>query len=303
MKENRQDNKQKKFEYLRKEIDNIDNEIIRLLNKRLEIAKKIGIIKEYNNSAIFKPERENKILDKLLQYNKIYNGLLSENYLNEIYKNIIKSSRSIQGSLQFFHAEDYKNNVLNNTLIEIFGENIKLSSINNYKNNENITLNRLQSILKDNPNNLGILKKAQYYHLIDDSYKNIFSTNKLMTDFQVILELIVNKEIFYLLSCSNSPETTSINTDITDNPEKNLILAHTIDIDNNIYNELYNELDLFLSRKNIYNNIKETLNHIKIILISDEINEETKNNIIYIFKKYKINVKILGYYIKSYYFN
>ena len=42
---------------LRKEIDKLDDELIKLLNKRMEMVKKVGERKRADNSTIYRPER------------------------------------------------------------------------------------------------------------------------------------------------------------------------------------------------------------------------------------------------------
>lgn len=48
---------------LRKKIDEIDDELLRLLKDRLEVSKKIGEIKKKNNMPIYDPVREQEIID------------------------------------------------------------------------------------------------------------------------------------------------------------------------------------------------------------------------------------------------
>lgn len=53
----------KKIEELRKQIDEIDNEMRILFEKRIEIIKKIGIIKKENNTSIKDANRENEVIN------------------------------------------------------------------------------------------------------------------------------------------------------------------------------------------------------------------------------------------------
>ncbi len=50
---------------LRKEIDKIDDELFRLIRKRLMIAKEIGDVKKDEGSSVRVPEREEDILIRL----------------------------------------------------------------------------------------------------------------------------------------------------------------------------------------------------------------------------------------------
>lgn len=69
------------LEKFRKEIDEIDNQIIPLLEKRLKIAKDL---KKYKKT-IQDSNRENEILDKI-----------KSEYIKDIYKTIFKNSKEIQ---------------------------------------------------------------------------------------------------------------------------------------------------------------------------------------------------------------
>lgn len=81
-----------KIETIRTEIDQIDNQIIHLLNQRVELAKKIGEIKKRENLPIYVPERERLIYEKLEQIPSKVPGSV----LKRIFKEIISYSRSIE---------------------------------------------------------------------------------------------------------------------------------------------------------------------------------------------------------------
>ncbi|MCX7641161.1 MAG: chorismate mutase [Elusimicrobiales bacterium] len=76
---------------LRNEIDIIDNKLIKLLIKRLNIAKKIGKFKKENSIPIKDTKRENHIMKKVKKASKIYGK-----YIEKIYNEIIKVSTQIQ---------------------------------------------------------------------------------------------------------------------------------------------------------------------------------------------------------------
>ena len=77
---------------LRKEIDKIDNNIIKLLNERIMISKNIGKIKKYNNINIICSNRENEIINRLA--NNSY--ILPKNDILLIYNNIFNISKTYQ---------------------------------------------------------------------------------------------------------------------------------------------------------------------------------------------------------------
>ena len=84
------------LEQLRIKIDEIDERILALLSERAGIAEKIGQFKIDNNLSIKHTEREEEILTRLVDQNK---GPLSPEYVNLIFKNIIKACRNLQKNL------------------------------------------------------------------------------------------------------------------------------------------------------------------------------------------------------------
>lgn len=63
---------------LRKQINEIDDEILSLYLKRMNISKQIGQYKKENNLPIYDQKREEELINNLL--NKIDNYELKENY-------------------------------------------------------------------------------------------------------------------------------------------------------------------------------------------------------------------------------
>jgi shikimate dehydrogenase len=78
----------------RKRIDQIDQQLVDLLNRRLEIAKEIGRIKERKNTHVVDTRRETLIFRKLQKLNQ--GRQLPTQALFEIYAAIIAASRNIQ---------------------------------------------------------------------------------------------------------------------------------------------------------------------------------------------------------------
>ncbi len=78
---------------LRKSIDEIDEKILDLINKRLLFAKQIGKIKDQKNEKILDTARESSVINRLLALNK---GPLSENNLHHVFTEIIALSREVQ---------------------------------------------------------------------------------------------------------------------------------------------------------------------------------------------------------------
>jgi chorismate mutase/prephenate dehydratase len=77
----------------RKQIDELDDRILELLNERMEVVKSVGELKKSNQTAIYRPERERSILDRLSSINK---GLLSKEAIEAIYLEIFAVSRNLE---------------------------------------------------------------------------------------------------------------------------------------------------------------------------------------------------------------
>jgi len=82
---------------LRDEIDNIDSEILRLLNKRTEIVLKIRKAKKDKRINIHSPQREKEILERLQRLNP---GPFPNDALKSIYREILSASLSLDKPLK-----------------------------------------------------------------------------------------------------------------------------------------------------------------------------------------------------------
>ncbi len=89
--------KNNKLQELREKIDSIDRQIVELLKERIEIAKKIGKLKEDIGYESFDLLREKEILNKILKINE---KIFPEDALKVIYSEIIKACRSVQQKIK-----------------------------------------------------------------------------------------------------------------------------------------------------------------------------------------------------------
>ncbi len=83
------------LQQLRREINAVDEQLLRLLNQRAELCLQVGRVKSLSEEAVFKPFREKEVLDQLVQNNP---GVLPEDHLRAIYREILSSSRRLQQS-------------------------------------------------------------------------------------------------------------------------------------------------------------------------------------------------------------
>jgi len=80
-----------KIDNLRKEVDKIDNIIVKNLLKRLSIVQKIGKLKKNNKLNVVDKKREDIVIKKIQNKAKKF-----KKEITDIYKSIIKNSRKIQ---------------------------------------------------------------------------------------------------------------------------------------------------------------------------------------------------------------
>jgi 3-deoxy-7-phosphoheptulonate synthase/chorismate mutase len=81
------------LESLRRQLDELNLEILRLLSKRADIVQQIGHLKEQQGVQRFDPVREKEQLDKLVKENK---GPFSDNTVRHLFKQIFQASLELQ---------------------------------------------------------------------------------------------------------------------------------------------------------------------------------------------------------------
>ena len=80
------------LELMRKKIDEIDDKLLVLFKERLEVSKKIGLLKKKHNIKIFDPQREQEIIDGCTQN-------ISEDekvYIEKFLRNLMDISKEVQ---------------------------------------------------------------------------------------------------------------------------------------------------------------------------------------------------------------
>ena len=81
------------IEHWRREIDDIDIELLRLLNMRARLALKVGALKQAANIPFCDPDRERTILERLQEINS---GPLDKRAVRKVFRRIIRESRRVQ---------------------------------------------------------------------------------------------------------------------------------------------------------------------------------------------------------------
>lgn len=78
---------------IRTQIDSLDEQLLGLLNKRASLSREVGQLKSDSLDIVFKPFREKEVLSRL---NALSPGILPEDHLRAIYREILSSSRRLQ---------------------------------------------------------------------------------------------------------------------------------------------------------------------------------------------------------------
>ncbi|WP_025691108.1 bifunctional 3-deoxy-7-phosphoheptulonate synthase/chorismate mutase [Paenibacillus zanthoxyli] len=83
------------LEQLRNRLDEINSELLALISERATVVRDIGVVKEKQGVPKFDPEREKKMLEKLVAENK---GPFTESTIRTLFKQIFKASLDLQSA-------------------------------------------------------------------------------------------------------------------------------------------------------------------------------------------------------------
>lgn len=82
-----------KLDQLRSELDKVNLDLLSLINKRGDLVKEIGQIKEQQGMNRFDPVRERAMLDQLSQHN---DGPFEDSTIVHLFKEIFKAALELQ---------------------------------------------------------------------------------------------------------------------------------------------------------------------------------------------------------------
>lgn len=82
-----------KIEDWRAEIDEIDNELLRLLNRRARLASEVGFLKRRAGIPIHDSCRESEVIGRVCQANV---GPLDERAVARLFRHIIRESKRVE---------------------------------------------------------------------------------------------------------------------------------------------------------------------------------------------------------------
>jgi chorismate mutase len=77
----------------RKKIDELDEQVVRLLNERAAAAVEIGKLKAATSAPIYEPQREQSVFEHVQKVNP---GPLSSAHVKDVYERIMDVMRALQ---------------------------------------------------------------------------------------------------------------------------------------------------------------------------------------------------------------
>jgi len=81
---------------LRDTLDSIDDEVLKLLNKRMETVHQVGVVKAQSGGAIYRPEREKAIIERLYAQSLDAKGNLNKAAIEALFLEIFAISRNLE---------------------------------------------------------------------------------------------------------------------------------------------------------------------------------------------------------------
>ena len=78
---------------IRKNINQLDDELLRIFNQRAALALEIGKVKEQLDLPIYDPKREKLIFDRIQEKNR---GPLDNSAIIRLFERVIDESRSLE---------------------------------------------------------------------------------------------------------------------------------------------------------------------------------------------------------------
>ncbi|HXV20734.1 MAG TPA: chorismate mutase [Desulfuromonadales bacterium] len=81
------------IDHIRKEIDRLDSELLRIFNERAALALQIGEIKKQKGLPVYDPDRERRIFDRMQAANP---GPLEDNAIVRLFERVIDESRRLE---------------------------------------------------------------------------------------------------------------------------------------------------------------------------------------------------------------
>jgi len=84
------------LEEIREKIDAIDNRLLDIYNERMQLVHEVGVLKNTTGAPIYRPEREQEILDRLKQRNREREGILTEQAIDALFLELFAVARNFE---------------------------------------------------------------------------------------------------------------------------------------------------------------------------------------------------------------
>jgi chorismate mutase/prephenate dehydratase len=86
----------KTLDECRVKIDELDDKLLDILNERMKVVERVGEIKNDTGGAIYRPEREKAIIERLSQKSEKDGGLLNKDAIEAIFLELFAVSRNLE---------------------------------------------------------------------------------------------------------------------------------------------------------------------------------------------------------------
>lgn len=116
------------LEELRKEIDKLDEELLRLLNSRADLVHEVGEIKKRDSIPIYAPEREDALLQMLVEKSQ---GRLPARSIRAIYREIMSAALALEEDLSIAYLGP-EGTYTHQAAIKKFGDSVAYHPLANF---------------------------------------------------------------------------------------------------------------------------------------------------------------------------
>jgi len=114
---------------IRADIDSVDSELIHLLEKRVQLAREVGLVKGVSNKPYFTPERERQVYERL---SLSASGLLNAQQITSIFREIISAARSAEKPMQIAYWGP-EGTFSHMAAVQAFGRSVELQPVYNIR--------------------------------------------------------------------------------------------------------------------------------------------------------------------------
>ncbi|MDX1679760.1 MAG: chorismate mutase, partial [Akkermansiaceae bacterium] len=116
------------LEDIRKQIDDIDRQLMALLSQRADLVHEVGVIKKRDGLQIYAPEREEALLRRLIELNE---GRLPEKSIKAIYREIMSAALALEEDLKIAYLGP-EGTWTHQAAIKKFGHSVNYSAQPNF---------------------------------------------------------------------------------------------------------------------------------------------------------------------------